>query len=137
MPRTILRLLRNSGFQLKMVERLFTTWYLWESQVSGYFLILIISAVLHRSATFQPSIGSQSMASKNGLVSEVSSRWQFAGFFQVSWCRLTHRASIAVHLFTSKCGMELYQKPTRRELWGMLPFLSQNGRSDFHMHEAP
>ena len=56
-----------------------------ESQVSGYFLILIISAVLHRSATFQPSIGSQSAASKSGLVSEVLSRWQYAGFFQVSW----------------------------------------------------
>jgi hypothetical protein len=61
---------------------------------------ILISAVLHRSVTFQPSIESQSMASKNGLVSEVLSRWQFAGFSQVRWCRLTHRALIAVHLFT-------------------------------------
>jgi len=72
------------GSQLRTVERLFTTWCLLESRVSGYFLTLIISAVLHRSATFQPSTGLQSMASKSGLVNEVSSRWQFAGFFQVS-----------------------------------------------------
>jgi hypothetical protein len=76
------------------------------------------------------------MASKSGLANEVSSRWQFAGFFQVSWYRLTHRASIAVHLFTSKCGMELYQKPIPRELWVTLLFHSQNGCSDFHMREA-
>jgi hypothetical protein len=77
------------------------------------------------------------MASKSGLANEVSSRWQFAGFFQVSWYRLTHRASIAVHLFTSKCGMELYQKLIPMESWVMLRFLWRNGCSDFHIREAP
>jgi hypothetical protein len=77
------------------------------------------------------------MASKSGLGNEVSSRWQFAGFSQVSWYRLMRRASIAVHLFTLKCGMELYQKPIPRESWVMLQFLSQNGCSNFRMPEAP
>ena len=68
----------------------------------------IISAVLHRSATFQPSTGSRSMASKSGLVSEVLSRWQFAGFSRARWCRLTRHALIAVRQCTSKYGTGLY-----------------------------
>jgi len=68
----------------------------------------IISAVLHRSATFQPSTGSRPMPNKRGLVSEVLNRWQYAGFFQVKWCRLTHPVLTAVRLFTSKYGMASY-----------------------------
>jgi hypothetical protein len=48
------------------------------------------------------------MASKSGLASEDSNRWQFAGFFQVSWCKLMLHASIAVQQFTSKYGTEWY-----------------------------
>ena len=51
-----------------------------EFQEFGYFLTQTISAVLHRSAISTPNIESLWTVSKSGLVNEVLSRWQFAGF---------------------------------------------------------
>ncbi len=65
---------------VEAARRLFTTWCPWEFQGFGYFPTRTISAVLHPSAISRPNIASRWMGSTSGLVNEVLSRWQFAGY---------------------------------------------------------